>query len=173
MSVTIANLESELITRGKFGRILALAGLDGVTVNGSNYDLRAPLIRALPEVGYQAANPLTLVDSDVSSLTANAVERVLLAAKRDLIDQIILNWDEVEKSFGADKDALLRFEKRLKAMCDALDKELAVKYSVTGVQGFAFGCIESGSYLPRLPEFEDVLPPMTLVIRGHADGECE
>lgn len=158
MPVTIADLERELINRGLFGRVLALAGLDGKTADGTNADIKAPLIRALPEVGYQAANPLTLVNSDVANLSSNAVERVLLSATRDLLDQVLLNWDRVEASFGADKDALLRFEKRIKAWSDMLDQQLEKKFSVTGAQGFSFGTITSGSHFPRLPTMADVLP---------------
>lgn len=158
MPLTVAEIEGEVLRGGLFGRVLAKAGLDGTTADGGNLALRGALRLAMAELGYPAANPPSLVDSDVAAIPSASVERMLLLAKIRLIDDILLNWDRVEESFGQEKDAAKRMEDRLRTILKDLRERLTTMPVSSGVASVEVGAIEHGSSLPRGVPARDVFP---------------
>lgn len=158
MPLTVADIEAELIAGDKFGAVLALAGLDGVTSDGTNLALRGPIRLAMAELGYPAANPPALVNSDVAGIPSASVERLLLLVKIRLIDGILLNWHEVEKSFLQDAAAAKRMEDRLRTILKDLRERLTSMPVSSGVASVEVGVLEQGSRLPRGVPARDVFP---------------
>ena len=76
MSLTVAGIEGELVTRLR-GKLANSYWTMSVAANGSNPDLRGPIRYAVRSLGGEPADPLTLVDADVSGFSGWDVERLL------------------------------------------------------------------------------------------------
>jgi hypothetical protein len=79
MTVTRANLESILIRR--VGTWYTSAGLDGVTVDGTNEDLNDPLATALLELGHSVADITNVSSADLVSVPDTDIPRLLAVAE--------------------------------------------------------------------------------------------
>lgn len=158
MAVTVAQLVSEILRNALFGRIVALAGLDGTTETGSNLGVRSGLRSALRDAGIVTADPLTLSDADVSAIGGSTIEFILMRTRVNIINDVLMNWDNVEKNFGADLEACKRMEERLRKLRAEFESQAdALKPSTVGggPAGVVVGAFVKGSVPPKCPPRTD------------------
>jgi len=103
MPLTRANVETILI--GRAGKILALAGLDGLTRTGANPDLGDPIRVGLASLGLGTATLGVVVDADFAPITAFNVDQLLdvatLAALEAALGNLVQSLGKLRDSIEA------------------------------------------------------------------------
>lgn len=125
--MTITREGIEIILARRVGAILTAAGLDGVTVDGSNVDLNDPLGWACRQLGYSVADPTAVHDDDLASVTDSNLDEFLdLAEYRALESAHAAALTLVDTSVGAIRESLSQMaaglEKRLERLSARLEK---------------------------------------------------
>lgn len=134
MTITRAQAESVLIRR--CGKWLTMAGLDGVTVNGTNNDLNDPLGYALRQMGINPANISSIADSDLAGV--DDIDRLLDLAELRTLKNIQQNYDAVNLSVGGRSESYSDFANRIEAAIKRKQEE------IESVYGLGLGSLEAG-----------------------------
>jgi len=100
MPLTRANVETILI--GRAGKILALAGLDGLTRTGANPDLGDPIRVGLASLGLGTATLGVVVDADFAPITAFNVDQLLDVATLAALEAALGNLDQPDQTADTD-----------------------------------------------------------------------
>ena len=119
---------------------MALVGLDGSTVNGTNTDLVGPILHGLASMSVEMADPSSPVDADVTGLDSDTYDGVLNIAKLKLLETIQLLIPlstPYPGQFSAVMD-LADFAKTLGRQIDELRRKCEKKY------GYDLSPLQSG-----------------------------
>lgn len=96
MSLTRAQVEGVLIKRT--GQMLAIAGLDGETADGSNADLNDPIGWAVRKLGGSVADVSSVANSDLENI--KRVDALFDLGELRVLETILGNYDKVDSTVG-------------------------------------------------------------------------
>ncbi|KKN57472.1 hypothetical protein LCGC14_0561840 [marine sediment metagenome] len=143
MTVTRANVENVSIHRT--GPLMAKAGMDGTTVDGTNADLASPIAWALRQAGYSVADITNPTTSEVAS-ASDDVDEVLDLTELRVLEDIMGSLDDVDVTVGPRKEALSQLatqvQKRIKSVQDRVEK----------TYGFGAAALETGTITYQFAE---------------------
>ena len=143
MAMTRAEAESVLIRR--CGKMLAAAGLDGTTADGTNADLSDPLGVALRHLGFSPASLTTVATSDLSAVDASNVVEFLDVASLAAMRAALNNWAEPDQTAGQDnRQDLGKLRESLRLTVAAEEKRLADLYNYGVASGISAGTLTFG-----------------------------
>lgn len=137
MALTRAHLEAVLIRR--CGKLLALAGLDGVTQDGTNADLTDPLATALRAVGVPLALPTEVGDGDVAALPLDALDEAQDRAELRALESALGNLELVDVQYTNHRESLSDLGKRLEALILRKTTRITSTYGGSGGGGTLSG----------------------------------
>jgi hypothetical protein len=138
MGLTRAAAEAILV--GRCGKILALAGLDGTTVDGTNPDLADPIRSGLASLGLATATVGAVVDADLAAIASETLDQLLDVAEVRALESALGNLDQ------PDQEASLNNYQYLGRLRDSIEKTVARKRT-QAVQKYNFGqgAVSSGT----------------------------
>ncbi len=145
MAITVANTESEVVTRLR-GKLVRLSL--SVLVNGSNPDLKGPIRRSLGWVGMSPAAPPAVTDADLADVTGWDVEKLFDAATLEALYVCLGNCASVDETVGLNSQSLSQLSAQILAMIKALEERLTKPYG-PNVQGGAVGQMAGGVPMPN------------------------
>jgi hypothetical protein len=134
MALTRAAVETILVQRT--GRRLDFVGLPGTghtagTDTPPRSYLSDALASAVRSLGLTLADPTTVVDGDLISVTTgDQVDQLLDVAELRILETILGNWDKFDQTKGMDGQYLGRMADSLQKAIDALRKRIQVKYGI-------------------------------------------
>jgi hypothetical protein len=129
MTVTRANLESILVQR--CGGLMTFAGM-AVTYAGANASLNDPIGYALRQAGYAVANPASVADSDISTLSSDDLDQVLDIAEFRTLENVSGNLDDVDITNGPESEKFSQISASLEKRMARLQEKINASYG-TGV----------------------------------------
>ena len=115
MAVSRANVEYILIQR--VGPLMAKAGQDGTTVDGTNANLADPIAWALQTAGYSVADITNPTTAEVALAVDDILEVSALAELRTL-ENILGNLDDVDTSVGPRDEKLSQLAEQVQRRLD-------------------------------------------------------
>ncbi|MBI3161285.1 MAG: hypothetical protein HYZ23_02185 [Chloroflexi bacterium] len=124
MSVTRADVESVLVSRAK--KRMEFVGM-GVSVSGSNVDLADPIGMALLALDIVPANFTAPSDSDLATVAAEDVPKLLDIAELRLLENILGNADKVTLQAASGTEHFGQF-------IESLEKVIAQKHEINQKQ---------------------------------------
>lgn len=143
MALTRAEAEGILIQR--CGKMLAAAGLDGTTVDGTNASLTDPLGVALRHLGFSPAGLVTVTTSDLSGISASNVVEFFDVANLAAMRNALNNWTEPDQVAGQDnRQDLGKLRTDLRATVEVEEARLADLYNYGVALGIAAGTLIYG-----------------------------
>lgn len=149
MSYTRANLEFLLIKR--VGAFLTRAGLDGVTISGSNADLNDPLGYALRKSGYLVAVPNAVSSTDVAAVSESDLDKVLDFAEYRALSTVRQNLLLVDTRVGPRDSKFSQLIAQLKDILEEKSGFLSEQY------GFDDSEMEEGIIGLDIADHEDAI----------------
>lgn len=114
---TRADVQKVLIR--ELGPFLAVSGLDGETQDTPNDSLENAIGRAITSSGGTVANPPTVTDDDVATVTGGFYKLAVLA-EYYLLDTIWGNWPYVDQKDGDTEQKLNQLADRLEQKQEAI-----------------------------------------------------
>ena len=136
MSLTRANAEVVLISRA--GNLMTAAGLDGVTVDGTNSDLNDPIGYGIRKVGGTVADVTNVADSDLTSISSDDYDEFFDYSEYRLLQNIAGNLDDVDIRVGPQ-------EQKLSQLADFLDRRIErLKSKLEAEYGLGYATITAG-----------------------------
>ncbi len=127
MAVTRA--QAELILIARHGPKMEAAGMDGITVSGSNADINDPLMTALLAMGITPANLAAVADSDLSGADIN---QLLDRAELRLCENISGNLDMVDITTGPRRESLSQLADQVEKTISRITKKIEKLYGEIG-----------------------------------------
>jgi hypothetical protein len=134
MAITRADVEQRLIRRA--GKKMAVAGLDGLTMDGTNADLNEALLTALDDMGL-FHDPVNVTDSDLSAV--ENVSELLDRAELRIMENVSGNLDLVNVSIGPRSESLSQLSDQVEKVISRLEEKIAKMY------GGGLGTLEGGT----------------------------
>ncbi len=128
--MTITRTQVERILVKRCGLLLIAAGLDGVTINGTNGDLNDPIGTALRASGLSVADIAFVSDSDLASVTDDLIDQVLDIAEHRTLLNIEGNLDQVDITIGPRSESLNQLATRVKAKIEMLEARISRLYGI-------------------------------------------
>jgi hypothetical protein len=141
MTLTRATLEAILVQRT--GPLLTAAGMDGATMDGSNFSLNDPIGFAVRKLGLAVANIASLADSDLAAVAANDYDRLLDLAEYRTLESILGNLDDVNISVGSRSESLGQLSDQVEKKMERLAGRIEREYGM-GVGSLSAGMIGLG-----------------------------
>lgn len=147
MALTRAHVESELVLRA--GRLLAVVGLDGATVDGTNLTLNGPLRAGLESL---AIPPVawTVTDTDLAAVDPGDVSQLLDVAELRTLQNVLGNMDEPDQQNGQDQQQWGAMAQRVQKTVTELADRCAKRYGLYA-PSLAIGVIEMDFNEPQPP----------------------
>ncbi len=142
MPLTRAIVEQTLLSR--CGRILAKAGLDGATADGTNPALADPIRQGLASLGLGTATLGVVVDADLLPITGATIDQLLDIAALAALEAALGNLDQPDQV--ADTDSSQAFGKlrdSIEATVARLRAQARARYGY-GLAALAAGVIDLG-----------------------------
>ena len=140
MSLTRANTEFLVIPR--VGPLMAAAGMDSTTVDGTNADLNGPIGRAVRDLGYSVASAVLVADADVAQVTDANTDQYLDLATLHTLEAVLGNLDDVTIRVGPLSETLSDLAKQAERKVERLSVSLERKY------GYGLSSVTTG-YLQK------------------------
>lgn len=137
MSITRAEAESILIRRA--GALIAAAGLDGSTVDGTNADLNDPLGWAVRQAGGSVSSPGAVADADLATVADDDLDQLLDLAEVRTLESIAGNLDLVNITVGSRREELGALAQQVER---AIERKRA---ALQRAYGFGLGSLTAGS----------------------------
>ena len=135
MSLTRANIESELVSRRQ--GYLEAVGM-AVTVDGSNTDLNGAIGYAVRQIGGTVASFSNVADADLSSFEEDEYDQLIGIAEYRLLMNVKGRWGKVDIKAGQLSESLSQF-------ADQLDKDIAaLKADLITTYGFGVTALSAG-----------------------------
>lgn len=103
------------------GKLLAAAGLDGSTVDGTNAALSDPLAEALRSLGVAPASPASPSTADLAGVADASAPQLLDVAELRALETVLSNWAEPDQVAGQDN------RQDLGKLRDSLERTVARK----------------------------------------------
>jgi len=121
--VTLTRADAEFLTIASVGPAMTAAGMDGVTVDGTNADLNGPLGRALHDLGHAVASFVLVTDADMALVAVAETGEFLDRLTYYTLEAILGNLDDVDLTVGPRSEKLsqlaAQIERRAKRLRDA------------------------------------------------------
>lgn len=136
MTITRTQVERILIKR--CGLLMTAAGLDGVTINGTNADLDDPIGVALRASGLSVADISAVSDSDLASVSSDLIDQVLDIAEYRALQNIEGNLDQVDITIGPRSESLNQLATQIKPKIERLQMRISRLY------GLGLGALNAG-----------------------------
>jgi len=121
-----ANVENVVIHR--LGALMAKAGFDGTTVDGTNADLNQPISWAVHQVEGDVADVSTATDAEVVAVADASVDELLDYAELKAAEDTLGNLDDVDTTVGPVKEALSQLAKLLEKRIETIQKRVERLY---------------------------------------------
>lgn len=137
MNVTLAQIENLLIKR--CGKLMAQAGLDATTKNGTNADLVDPIAWASRQCGGVSFSFAEL--SAPITLSVESIDKLLDFAEYRTLETITQNLDDVDLKVGPRDE---KFSQLVAQVERAIERKLAW---LKTHYGWGLGTLEGGSIL--------------------------
>lgn len=132
MSLTRASTEFLVVPR--VGPAMTAAGMDGVTVDGTNVDLNGPIGKAVRYLGHTVASAVLVADADVAQVTDDQLDQFLDLTTLYTLEAVLGNLDDVELRVGPRTEKFNQLaeqlERKIKRMTKQLEKEYGFGLSV-------------------------------------------
>lgn len=128
----ITRSEAERILVNRCGALMTAAGLDGITQDGANDDLNDTLGVALRTIGLSVGDISRVLDSDLSSVTDDDIDKFLDVAEFRLLQTIIGNLDDVDIEAGPFTAKYSQLARQLERRMSRLQDKLLVEYGIGG-----------------------------------------
>lgn len=132
--LTRANVELILIAR--VGAWLTSAGLDGVTVSGSNESLNDPIGWAIRQAGGTVSNPAFVTDADVQTVASVDLDKLLDLAEYRVLLSVLSNNTATDIKAGPVEIKDSQFGAALLARIAALRTQIAADYGIGIIDSF-------------------------------------
>lgn len=126
----ITRSEAERVLVNRCGALLTVAGLNGVTNDGSNDDLNDPIGVALRTLGYSVASISKVQDSDLASLADADLDKFLDVAELRTLQSVLGNLDKVDIDAGPFSAKYGQLPRQLERRIDRLQEKLEVEYGL-------------------------------------------
>jgi hypothetical protein len=141
MTLTRATLEAILVQRT--GPLLTAAGMDGVTMDGSNLSLNDPIGFAVRKLGLTVVNLANLGDGDLTAVPATDYDQLLDLAEYRTLESILGNLDDVNISVGSRSESLGQLSDQMEKKMERLAGRIQREYGL-GVGSLSAGVIRLG-----------------------------
>ena len=147
MSVTVGDIEAEILVR--MGSYLMAVGLDGTTADGANLSLRGSIRWAAGRLGLATADPIDVVDGDLSALDRAQYETFIELAEYKALETAWGNWAMYDQSLGSESQSLSQLRDAIQWRLDWLRKKLGPLIDPAAAPGpSAHGEITAGRCYP-------------------------
>lgn len=147
MTITRTQVERILIRR--CGLLMTAAGLDGVTINGTNADLDDPIGTALRASGLTVADITFVADSDLASVTDELIDQVLDLAEYRALQNVEGNLDQVDITLGPRSESLNQLATQIKPKIARLEARISRMYNI------GMGALTAGTVALDFAEAEE------------------
>lgn len=147
MSLTRANTEFMIIPR--VGPAMAAAGMDGVTVDGTNVDLNGPIGKAVRYLTHPVASAVLVTDADVAAVTDAETDQFLDLATLYALEAVLGNLDDVELRVGPRTEKFNQLAEQLERKIKRMTKQLKDEY------GFGMSTITAGYITRNIAEHDE------------------
>lgn len=124
--ITRADAEYALVRRA--GKLMAAAGLDGITVSGANADLNDPLGYGLLLTGFPVASISDVADADLAGVSVDTANEFLDRAELRLLENILQNYDLVTMTIGPRSEQYGEIRTSLEKAIDRKTLAIAKQY---------------------------------------------
>lgn len=147
--MTITRAQVELILIKRCGLLLIAAGLDGVTINGTNGDLNDPIGTALRACGLSVTDVTSVADGDLASVSDDLFDQLFDIAEHRTLLNIEGNFDQVDITLGPRSESRNQLAAQIRAKIDRLEARISRLYGIglgtlsAGVIGLDFAEAEA------------------------------
>lgn len=148
MPATVANLEDVLIRR--VGGKLKAAGLDATARDGTNADLRGPIIDAIRGLGRATASAVAVVDADLAAIPDAQLPRLYDLASIQALYACLGNLSECDEKAGGDEQRLSQLVSQVNDAIKLYEGRLLKPYGPQ-VGGTAIGELTTARPMPNDP----------------------
>lgn len=138
--MTITRTQVERILVRRCGLMMTAAGLDGVTINGTNDDLDDPIGVALRASGLSVADISAVSDADLAAVTDDLIDQVLDIAELRALQNVEGNFDQVDITIGPRSESLNQIAAQLKPKIERLEMRISRLYNI-GLGALSAGVI--------------------------------
>lgn len=152
MSLTRANLEAILVSR--LGPLLTAAGMDGITINGSNLSLNDAIGRAIRQCGLSVANVVLVADSDLANVASKDYDKLFDVAEYRALESIEGNLDDVTISVGPRSQQMSDLARQVQKKLERLGQRILDTY------GLQLGSLTAGMSFRDLDDSGAPIEPM-------------
>jgi hypothetical protein len=128
MPLTRAQLESVLISRA--GKQLALVGLDGTTIDGTNPALNDPIGEGLRSLSIHPADITAVSDGDLATVADMDIPQLLDVAELRCLESILNNLDSTDEKVMQGEQDWAKFAARLEGTIKRRRDMLTKRYGV-------------------------------------------
>lgn len=122
----------ELAVVSRCGNLAAEAGLDGVTVDGTNADMNDPIADALEALNRAPANRSAVSDADVLRVAPLEQRHCLALAELRYLESALFNLTLFDEKWVNQSDAKSQLGKRLECAIAARRDVIARRWGDTG-----------------------------------------
>ena len=141
MTLSRASIEAVLVQR--CGALMIKAGLDGVTINGTNASLNDPIGRGLRAIGSPPADLAAVDDSDLAVVTDDLVDALLDVAELRALENISGNLDDVAVTVGPRSEQRNQLADQVLRKIERLTAKVQLEYGI-GLGKLSPGAISLG-----------------------------
>jgi hypothetical protein len=113
--------------------MLTAAGLDGVTVDGTNQDLVDPIADALRRLGAAPADLSTVGDADLAGLDASRLPALLDLAELRALETVLGNLTAVDLRLGPRDEKFSQLPARLETRIARLQRKVESEHGISSV----------------------------------------
>lgn len=128
--MTLTRANTEFLLEARVGPLLTAAGMDGTTVNGTNFDLNGPIGRAIRVLGHTVTRAVLVADADVAAVTDAETDEFLDAATLHALEAILGNLDDVDVIAGPRSERLSQLAAQVERKIERLREAMADEYGV-------------------------------------------
>jgi hypothetical protein len=136
---TRADIELELVSR--VGAALTIAGMDGVTVNGTNASLNGTIGYAIRTAGGTVIAPALVTDADVATVASADYDLLLDLAELRTLENVYTNYTDEDIKAGPVELKSSQYADRLAARIAQLRSSLAITYGIGGTTQLSGGTL--------------------------------
>ena len=130
MALTRINVEK--VSIGRLGSLLTEAGLDGVTVDGSNPDLNYPIGFALRKLGHSVADIDAVADADIAPVVADDYDELFDWTEFRTLSNILVHLNQTDLSVEMYSESFNQLPDRVQKLLDMKRSWIDEEYGVSG-----------------------------------------
>ena len=122
MAITRVQAETLLVKR--LGPLMTAAAMDGATVDGTNADLNDPLGRAVRRLSGTVADPTSVADADLATVSSENTDALLDLAELRALNSVLGNLTLVDTRVGPREQKYDQLRQAVRARIGRLEQAL-------------------------------------------------